>query len=339
MDRARMEKIVCFFEKITNMLAEAEAKLIVLLCHHNADPDALCSAYTFSKLLKKFDSKLTVEISAAQGISKLSKHILEKIPVQLVASPHIEEADVIFLLDTNTVQQLGEWKTRLETSRKPLVMIDHHAPHPKTESLASLCVIDETASSTCEIVYRIFKEAGVKPSEDEARAMFLGMACDTKHFSLANSETFKAASELVDSGVDAKEELAFLSVPMSRSERIARLKAASRVRFLKFGEWMAAFSDVTSYQASAARALLGLGADVAVVGGERNGALKISLRSSHNFNKKTGVHLGRDIAQPLGESLHGMGGGHPAAAGVNGEGKLEEAFETCAELLRKSISH
>jgi len=325
------------FEKITSVLAEA--KLIVLLCHHNADPDALCSAYAFSKLLKIFDSTLTVEISAAQGISKLSKRILEKIPMPLVVSPHIEKADVIFLLDTNTVQQLGEWKTRLETSRKPLVIVDHHAPHPKTESLASFCVIDETASSTCEIVHRLFKEAGMKPGEDEARALFLGMACDTKHFSLANSETFKAASELVDSGVDAKEELAFLSVPMSRSERIARLKAASRVRFIKLEEWIAAFSDVTSYQASAARALLGLGADVAVVGGERNGVLKISLRSSNDFNKKTRVHLGRDIAQPLGEALHGMGGGHPTSAGVNGEGKLEEAFETCAELLRKNVSH
>jgi len=326
-----------FFEKIVNILAETRAKLLVLLCHHNADLDALCSAYAFSKLLKRSNSKLSVETSAAQGISKLSKYALDRIPLRLVATPRIEEADVIFLLDTNTVQQLGEWKTRLETSRKPLVIIDHHTPHPKTESLASLCVIDEVASSTCEIVHRMFKEAGMKPSEDEARAMFLGIAYDTKHFSLANSETFKTASELVESGVDAKEELDFLSMPMSRSERVARLKAASRIKILKLGEWITTFSDVASYQASAARALLSLGADVAVVGGERNGALKISLRSSHDFNKKTGVHLGRDIAQPLGESLHGMGGGHLSSAGVNCEGKLEEAFKACAKLLRRRV--
>ena len=326
-----------FFEKINNLLVEIGAKLVVLLCHQNADPDAICSAHALSKLLKRLYSELSVE-TAAQGINALSKRILEKVPMQLITSPHIEDADAVFLLDTNTVQQLGEWKTRLLSSHKPLVIIDHHAPHPKTEPLASLCIIDEAASSTCEIVYRIFKEACVKPSEDEARAMFFGMACDTKHFSLASSDTFKAVSELIDFGVDAREDLAFLEMPMSRSERIARLKAASRAKVLKLNGWVVAFSDVSSYQASAARALLSLGADVAVVGGERHGALKISLRSSYEFNKTTGVHLGRDVAQPLGEALLGMGGGHAASAGVNGEGKLDDAFRICTELLREKIS-
>jgi nanoRNase/pAp phosphatase (c-di-AMP/oligoRNAs hydrolase) len=47
-----------------------------------------------------------------------------------------------------------------------------------------------------------------------------------------------------------------------------------------------------------------------------------------NFMRKTRIHLGRDIAKPLGEYLHGMGGGHSTAAGVNGIGDIETGLKT-----------
>ena len=54
------------FTEITKILNELDAKLAVLLCHHNADPDAICSAYAFKSLLKHFRPNLKVEIGAAQ---------------------------------------------------------------------------------------------------------------------------------------------------------------------------------------------------------------------------------------------------------------------------------
>jgi len=83
--------------KIINLIEEKNAKLIVLLCHHNADPDAICSAYALSSLLKRLKPEVEVEIAAAQGASRLSKHLLNYIPASLVDNPRIEDADVLII--------------------------------------------------------------------------------------------------------------------------------------------------------------------------------------------------------------------------------------------------
>ena len=324
--------------KITELIDARKAKLAVLLCHLNADPDAVCAALAFSQLLQRLKPELNVEVAAAQGPSRLSKSLLDHLPDKLTAEPRIEDADVIILLDTNTVQQLGEWGDRVKRSKAALIVIDHHASHPETEGLATLTVADEKASSTCEIVYRLFKEAEADLTPTEARALFLGIAFDTRHFILANSLTFKVLADLVEAGVKAEETLSLLSLPMAPSERIARLKASRRLRLVKVNEWLVAFSSVSAYQASAARALISLGAHVAVVAGKKGERLQVSLRATQDFHKETGVHLGRDIAKPLGEFMQGMGGGHAVSAGVNGVGDVEACLKRCLRLLRDRLT-
>jgi len=324
--------------EVIRLLDERNAKLVLLLCHINADPDAVCAAFAFSRLMQRLRPLLKIEIAAAQGPSRLSKFMLRSIPAELTAEPQMESAEVIVLLDTNTIQQLGEWSERVKASKAALVVIDHHASHPETERLATLSVADENASSTCEIVYRLFKEAEVKPILEEAKALFLGIAFDTRHFVLASSTTFKAVADLIDVGVKPEEALSLLSLPMDPSERIARLKASKRTKLLKINNWLIALSHVSAYQASAARALIALGAHVAVVAGQHNEKIQISMRASHDFYEKTGVHLGRDVAKPLGEYLQGMGGGHSVSAGVNGVGDVKASLKRCVKLLKEKLS-
>lgn len=325
------------FLEVKRILDDVNAKRVVLLCHHNADPDAICSAYAFAGLLKRLKPELEAEIVAAHGVSRLAKHLLKHLPIEVKTQPNMEDADAIVLLDTNTIQQLNNLAEKVKTSKLPIIVIDHHAAHPETERLATICITDENASSTCEIVYRFFKQTNAELGENEAKALFLGIAFDTRHFILANSSTLKTVAELIDFGVNAQKALSLLSLPVAFSERVARLKACKRVRLLKVGEWIIALSHVSAYQASAARALIDLGAHVAVVAGQKNENLDISLRSSREFYEKTHVHLGRDIAKPLGEYLHGMGGGHSTAAGVNGVGDVKIGLKRCLRLLKESI--
>jgi len=323
--------------EIVALIDKLNAKLVVLLCHHNADPDAICAAFAFSRLLERLRPGLEIEVAAAQGPSRLSRFMLKSLPAKLTAQPRIEKADIIVLLDTNTIQQLDEWGERVKASNSPLIVIDHHASHPETERLATMCVANEEASSTCEIVYRLFKEAEVELTEVEAKALFLGIAFDTRHFIIATSTTLKIVADLIDAGVNAQETLPLLSLPTAYSERIARLKAGRRVKLLRINDWLIALSHVSAYQASAARALIGLGAHVAIVAGQRGDTLQVSLRSSRDFHKKTGLHLGRDIAKPLGEYLHGMGGGHSVSAGANGVGDVEAGLKRCVRLLKEGL--
>lgn len=325
-------------EDVAAVLAQVKAKLVVLLCHQNADPDALGSLYALAQLLPRIQPQMDIEVAPAQGVSKIAGEILKVIPMNLTPAPRIEAADVIFLVDTSTIEQLGPWKTRVAHTTKPIIVIDHHAAHPATTALARLAVIRETASSTCEIVYELFRQKGIPLSPKTAQALFLGIAFDTQHFRIANAPTFKTIAELIDFGVEPKELYPLLMTPMDYSEKVSRLKAAKRLTFTKVGEWLVTTSHVSSYQSSAARGLLGMGAHVAVVGGKKGDALRISLRSSREFYQKTGVHLGRDIAKPLGDYVNGMGGGHSTAAGVNGRGAFRAVSAKCIALLRERLA-
>jgi nanoRNase/pAp phosphatase (c-di-AMP/oligoRNAs hydrolase) len=240
------------------------------------------------------------------------------------------------LVDTNTIQQLNEWTERIK-SDQIIVLVDHHARHPDTENLATLSVVDESSSSTCEIVFNLFKEAGIKPSLEAAKAIFLGIAFDTRHFVIANSSTFKVVSELIDIGVEVQENLPILSMPMEYSERVARLKASSRINFFKKNDWLISFSDISSYQASVARALISLGAHVAIVAGKKNGKIQVSFRATNEFYVKTGIHLGTDLAKPVGDFLGGMGGGHSVSAGANGIGDVKSCLNFCSKLIRTKL--
>jgi phosphoesterase RecJ-like protein len=324
-------------QDITALLDQIKARFVVLLCHHNADPDAVGAAFAFSSLLARLRPRLRTETAAAEGPSRLSRHLLRTLPLKLTAHPQIEKADAIILLDTNTIQQLDGWGKRVKASNSPIIVIDHHASHPETEKLAALSVSDENASSTCEIIYSFFMDMNVRFRETEAKLLFLGIAFDTRHFILASSTTLKIVADLIDAGVNAKEALSLLSLPMTESERIARLKASKRIKLFKVGKWIAAFSHVGAYQASAARALVSLGAHIAIVGGQKEKKLSISMRASQEFYRTTAIHLGRDVAKPLGEYLNGMGGGHAVSAGVNGIGDFEACSKRCVRLLRKKL--
>ncbi len=326
------------FQSVLQLLDESAAKTALLLCHHNSDPDAVCSAYAFQGLLKKKRPKLKVEIGTGGGVSKLTRNLFRFLPITINQQPNVDAADAIVLLDTNTVHQLDMLADRVAHSRAPIIVVDHHSVHPETQALCKLCITDEAAASTCDIVYGFYREQGEKPDAAEAKALFLGMAFDTRHFVLASSATFKAVADLIDSGVNAQEALGMLGVPMDFSERVARIKACRRAKIVRVQDWILAFSHVSAFEASAARALVDLGAHMAAVAGRKGEAVEISLRCTRDFTEKTGVHLGRDVAKPLGEALGGQGGGHAMAAGVNGKGDEKTALKRCLRLMKESLA-
>jgi bifunctional oligoribonuclease and PAP phosphatase NrnA len=323
--------------QIVQILKEQDAAFVLLLCHRSADADAVCSAYAFQGLLKRFMPDLVVEIGTPQGINKPTKQLLEYLPITVNMKPNIESASVIFLIDTNTIEQLDEIEDRLKASKAPLLIIDHHTPNPDTEKLCKLCIVNEQAAATCEIVYDMYQQANIQLSLNEARALFTGIAFDTRHFALGDSDTFRIAGGLVSVGVDAQAMLALFSNPIDNSERPAKLKACKRAKIVKIGEWIIALSHVSAYEASASKSLVDLGAHMAAVAGKKNGKLEVSLRCNRDFIEQTGVHLGKDIAMPLGEALQGVGGGHAMAAGVNAKGEIEDALNRCLKLLKEKI--
>ncbi|HUK50575.1 MAG TPA: DHH family phosphoesterase [Terriglobales bacterium] len=314
-----------------------KTKVLLILGHQNSDPDAVCSAFAFMLLAKRINRKLKIEFASPDGVSKLSKQILKVIPLNVTETPDPSQADLIVTVDTNTLQQLGELKERVIESGKPLAMIDHHAPHPENMTTASMVICDERATSTCEMILSMYKAQKCRPNRIASQALLTGLIVETGHMSIATSHTFKATCTLIELGANPEEALRLTRPTMDESERIARLKASQRLRMERMGKWVVAFTEIGSYHASAARALIALGAHLAIVAGRRNDELTISLRSTREFNTETGIHLGTDLANPIGKALGGMGGGHATAAGANGKGEVNEAYKLLMRTTRNLI--
>lgn len=309
----------------------------LLLTHHNADPDSICAAHALKELITRLDASAEAQIYMPGGASRLSKRVIAELGVEVLDDVSIEDYTVIVVLDTATLMQLDDWGDRVADLEVPKIFIDHHSPHTETASTTTIHLVDEGAYSTCEVVQRLYEEYELAPSSNAARALLAGMAYDSKHFSLGSARSFQSASRLLDFGGPLEEVLALLMAERDRSDNIARLKSAQRMQLHLVGDWVIATSRLSSYQASAARGLLGLGADVAVVAGKDGAELRASLRSTDRFRMETSIHLGSDIAKALGEEFGGAGSGHPTAAGVNGEGRPTELLKRAVALISEKL--
>ncbi|KON29305.1 hypothetical protein AC482_06910, partial [miscellaneous Crenarchaeota group-15 archaeon DG-45] len=49
----------------------------LLLCHHNADPDSVCSAYAFKELAEALSPAVHADIVLPGGASGLSRRVME----------------------------------------------------------------------------------------------------------------------------------------------------------------------------------------------------------------------------------------------------------------------
>ncbi|HIH88072.1 TPA: hypothetical protein HA344_02540 [Candidatus Bathyarchaeota archaeon] len=309
---------------------------ISIICHHNADPDAIGAAYALARLIKLIDPKAATEIIYPDTASQLSEKIISRYNIEASNKPKIVGVDAIIVVDTGSLIQLESMRPLVEDANVR-IFIDHHGRDPEIERLATIYISDEDAIATCEIVADIWRDAGLEPPKEVAEILLLGMVFDSKHFGLGTPRLFRAAARLMDLGATLNGARELLQSSMDASERIARLKSAQRLNIYRAGPWLIATSNLSSFQASAARGVIGLGADVAILAGNDKEILKASLRSTEDFYAKTGIHLGDDVTKPLGDLFGGAGGGHPTAAGVNGVGDSEKFLAKSVEYLTKKI--
>ena len=313
------------------------AEHVVLLCHQNADPDAVCSAFALQALLHKLAPGTKASISCPEGISAPTRQLLENLGISTPDQKIPADADLAVLVDTNSLDQLGKASSALLKMEHGLIVVDHHHPHPDTMKLARQMIVDESAAAAAEVVFQLFEASKEEPGKVEATALMAALFVETKHFLLARGSTFEVAAKLVEAGADPRRLSGMLSSPMNRSERVARLRAAERSSVTMLGNWIVVTSQLGSYQSSAARAFLTLGAHVAFVGGEVKERIRVNMRATEDFYQKTGAHLARDVAIPLGKMLGGVGGGHPTAAGLTALGAVDDVLIACVNRLRESI--
>lgn len=294
---------------------------ILYLCHRNADPDALGSAFALKEAIGG-------TIGVVDGCDRVASQIANQLKIEYVMEPK-GGYDLVVVVDTSTPGQLNGF---------PLgtyAVIDHHATSSLNEN--AVFFLHRNRSSTAEIVLEVLKKMGAPIMRRTAFALLAGIVTDTGNFRHASSDSFKAVAELMDlSGIEYNEVIELLSsVPQDVSMRIAFLKAAQRCVIERVDDWIIVSSHVNSFGATAASSLVSIGADVAFVGAKRDDVVKVSARARREI-QNAGINLAK-LMEDISSKFKGTGGGHEGAAGMDASGETGVILSACIEHVKASL--
>ncbi len=304
-----------------------------MVTHRLADVDAYCSAYAVAKLLKSLAKDSRVKVVLPEGLNTIAKTVSKEFPLYIDNDPDFLSAGLIVVVDTNNPLLLSEAMPEIEKSKAKKVLVDHHPLGKHAKRLADMLFVDTKASSTCEVVYRLYRTNKVKIGKQVAQVLLLGIMADSRHLFLASSKTIGAVNNLCKLGASLEMAKKTLTLKRDPSECIARLKAAQRTAIYSVNGFLVAFSRVGSFHASAAKALLDLGADLAIVVGGDEKESKASLRATQQFHELSKLHLGTDIASKLSDS----GGGHPTAASLSAKVSEDELAKMLMDAVESRL--
>lgn len=309
-----------------------EYQRITIVCHPNADPDCIGSAYAISSALESLRPEPDVAITAPEDVSTPSKKLIQYLQVEI--SPKLPmKSDLFLLVDTCSVERVHAVKDAVEREGVPYAIVDHHVSDRDAKRHAAFSFVRKR-SSACQVV---FEALGSKVLGQKAlQALLVGLIYDSRRFLILPNESICFASKLIRLGADANLALRLLSPEEDPSEKMARLKGATRLRLFRVGDWTIATTRVGSFEASVARALISLGADVALALNDSGAETRLSGRSSDAFLDKTGIDLASDVMGPLAEDS-GHGGGHPTAASAGLAGSCDDIVSRALELISRKL--
>ena len=174
-------------------------------------------------------------------------------------------------------------------------------------------------------------------SKESAFLLASGIVYDTAHLRNANLKTFEILTELLKkSEREFSEILDLLRTRTDISEKIANLKAISRLRSYRIGDVLVSFTNAGSFEASVARNLLRSGSDIAIVAAPRKKSLRISGRMKSYLRDKINL---AEIFSDIEKIIDGSAGGHDMAASANGKkpDKIGEAFKKILSSIENKL--
>lgn len=277
-----------------------------VITHRHADLDAYACGVAAKELMEYFGIKSRLVVP--EDISIEVKNYISKVNIKPIHTNSCDISDLVILVDVSTLSQINELAQFI--SGKRILVIDHHVIHNINPTLS---IVDSNATSCSEIVAMMFKELNIKPSKDASLLLLGGIISDSNRFTRARIETFEIMQWLLNN-IDIKysDVLNALSIEMSFSERMARIKGMLRLRAYRLGDIIACLSKVDAYESSLADLLIRTGCDIALIASEHDDEVRLIGRSTGKVSISLAV-IFNEVAKYFG----GEGGGHNAAAALS----------------------
>ena len=324
------------YKILQNLLKDS--KNITLITHLNPDGDAVGSLTAMGLFLKaqgknctlltpnKFPGFLKWMPSADEII------IAEKNTEQ--AHNALMESDLLICLDFNTLHRTGKFEDSINQFTGKKVLIDHHLD---PDDLFDLVMVDTSASSASEIVFDIISYLDPDYrylSKDIAVGLYVGIMTDTGSFNYSSNrpELYPKIGSLVKAGADP-ELLHTLIYSTNTENRVRLLGFCLYNRLVIHKKYRTAYIYLTKndlqrfhFRVGDTEGIVNYtlsldGINLGVLFTERNGHVKLSLRSKGAFSVN-------DFARN-----HFTGGGHKNASGAESKMELTDTIKMFEELL------
>lgn len=315
------QNIKTFVEKIKS------AKNIAIMGHKNPDGDSYCSVLALAKLIE-----LNYGLRPTCVYDGNIPEYLDEMPLRSWIKYYervdlTEVYDLVILLDYGTPKHIGGAQPIVDSARF-IVEIDHHQ---NDEKLGTLCIDDEAAAATGQILYEIMQSVGWKFDKDVLDLLAAAIVTDTGNFKFVrDGRVMQIMGQLVDNGVVLRHLFEALR-NKPRKAVVVESGAASRAEFLFKGRLAIATIPHKDY-----KYLDGRGDTVLNLLGSIKGVEYIALLKEQKENQ-TGVSL-RSRGNPINHIAEALGGGgHMCAAGAVVNDSVENVRNRIVELFRGEL--
>jgi len=302
-----------------------EGKRFLVCSHAGPDGDAVGSMLAMGILLNQMGKR--ADLVSADRIPVVHRWLPGADSIEKALRVH-GPYDAVILLECDGLE-----RTRLQgLEHLYQINIDHHASGVE---FADLNWIDHDAACVGEMVYRVYKAAGVALTPDAAQCIYTTVLTDTGGFLYGGTRasTFDLARELTLAGADPirSAQKAYFSTPLSKllllGAALKNLHREGRVAWLWITHEDMMRSCATEEDCEGIVNYALSVADVEVAAFLRDledPRVRVSLRSKGRVNVAV-------IAEKLG------GGGHENAAGCTLNGPLTRAKEQIVAELKAAL--
>ncbi len=312
------EKLKIFDEKIRN------AKTIAIFAHKNLDGDAMCSVLALGRLIELNYGIRPVCVYDGNLPDSLGNMPLRP-RIRFFGNVDFSEpVDVAIVLDYGVAKNIGGPEA-IAQKAKFVIEIDHHK---NDAPIGDLCIDDDTAAATGQIIYRMLVAQRWQYDMDVLNLLAVALITDTGYLKfITNAEPLRIMADLVDKGVKVRP----LMESMNNKERktvLTEAEIVANTEFFYHHRLALATVPHKSY-----KYLDGRGEMILGMLGQIRGVDYIVLLK-HQKENQIGVSI-RSRGNPINHIAAALGGGgHLCAAGAVVPDTLENVRAKILELFK-----